>query len=567
MTKRILGLYIFFLVILAAIIARLFSLQVLSHEVYEGLAKNQHELYEILVPVRGEVFVRDGRNGKSAAVVTNIEKNLVFAVPPEIVDKQKTAASLAKVLEIPRSEILEKISDDERKWVSLKKELTESASQAVTQLGLEGIYLQPETYRLYPEKNFAAQVLGFVGYDGNARVGRYGIEEYFEEQLAGQPGSLTLDKDIKGRWISGGVRKIQEAAEGVDLILTLDRAIEFKAQSVLRETVLRTEADSGSIVVIEPRSGAILAMVNYPDFDPNLFNKVEDAGVYRNQAISDAYEPGSVFKPITMAAGLDAEAITPEETYEDTGRIILDKYVIKNALDRVFGQQTMTQVLEQSINTGAIYVVNKTGAEKFLDTVQKFGFGSMSGLTLSGESDGNIKNLIGGGEIHYSTASFGQGITVTALQLAQAFAAIANEGKLMKPRIVEKIVHPDGREEILGPREGRQVISSKAAHTLAAMLVSVVEAGHGRRAGVPGYFIGGKTGTAQVAKADGPGYDPEKNVGTFAGFAPVPDPAFAMVVKVVNPKAVRFAESSAAPAFGEMAQYLLNYFQIPPTRR
>lgn len=546
---------------------RLFSLQVLSYEVYKDLAQNQHQFREILVPTRGEILVRDGRSGKTVEVVTNVEKDFVFAVPPEIADKEATAAALAKLLGMTKAEVLDKISDNDRKFVIIKKELQETVALAVKGLKLPGIYLQAETYRLYPEKNFASQVLGFLGFDGSARVGRYGVEEYFEKLLAGTAGSLLLDRDLKGRWITGGARKIEPAVDGASVVLTVDRAVQFKAQEVLNNTVQKTEAESGSLVVVDPKTGAVLAMANYPDFDPNQFKDVTDQAVFRNQAVSDAYEPGSVFKPITMAAGLDAEVITPDETYEDTGEVRLDKFIIRNALDRVYGRQTMTQVLEQSINTGAMYVVNKTGAEKFLDTVKKFGFGSQAGITLPAEAPGNIQNLIGGGEIHYATASFGQGVTVTTFQLAQAFAAIANEGKMMKPRIVEKIIHADGQEEIFGPEDLRQVISSKAAHMLAAMLVSVVEKGHGKRAGVPGYFIGGKTGTAQVAKADGPGYDPDRTVGTFAGFGPADNPQFAMVVKVVNPRAVRFAESSAAPAFGEMARYLLNYFQIPPTRQ
>ena len=227
MKGRILGLYIFFVIILAAVTVRLFSLQVLSHEVYENLAKNQHKLYRTLVPIRGEIFVREGKNGKTVFVITNVEKNLVFVVPPEIIDKEKTASSLAKVLALPKAEILEKIFDEERKWVSIKKELPENVSEAITKLDLKGIYLQSETYRLYPEKNFASQVLGFLGYDGDKRIGRYGLEEYFEKPLAGEAGSLILDKDIKGRWIAGGVRKIQEARNGVDIVLTLDRAILF----------------------------------------------------------------------------------------------------------------------------------------------------------------------------------------------------------------------------------------------------------------------------------------------------------------------------------------------------
>ncbi|MDP3741373.1 MAG: penicillin-binding protein 2 [bacterium] len=566
MKSRIISLYIFFVIAIAAIIVRLFAIQILGHEVYQELAQNQHQLVKTLIPTRGEIWVKEGKSGKTVEVVTNVERELIYAVPPEIIEKEKTAGSLAKILEIPKREILEKITDNDRKWVALKKELPESTAIAIRELKLPGIYFQSETYRLYPEKNFAAQALGFLSFEGDTRVGRYGVEEYFQKELAGTVGSLMLDRDQKGRWITGGVRKVEPAQDGANIVLTIDRAIQFKAQEVLKSTVVRTDAESGSIVVVDPKTGAVLAMANYPDFDLNLFNKVEDIGLYRNQALADAYEPGSVFKPITMAAGIDAEAISPQETYEDTGQVILDKYVIKNALERVYGQQTMTQVLEQSINTGVIYVVNKVGAEKFLDIVKKFGFGSPTGVTLPAESGGNIKNLIGGGEIHYSTASFGQGITVTAMQLATAFGAIANEGRLAKPRIVENTSLPDGTINNFAS-EQVQVISPKAAHTLSAMLVSVVENGHGKRAGVPGYYIAGKTGTAQVARQDGPGYDPDKTIGTFAGFGPVPDPAFAMVVKIVNPRAVRFAESSAAPAFGELAQYLVNYFQIPPTRK
>lgn len=566
MKSRHFILAIFFLLLTAAVIVRLFSLQILAHEVYQNLAENQHQLFQRLIPVRGEISVQESKNGKTVPVVTNIEKDLVYAVPSEITDKEKTAATLGKFLDIPKAEILQKFSDDSRKWVAVKKALPESVSLAVQKLKLPGIYLQAETYRLYPENDFASQVLGFLGYRGDQRTGQYGIEEFYEKLLAGRAGTLVQDKDVAGRWITGGVRKLQPAEDGANIVLTVDRAIQFKAESVLKAAVQNTRADSGSIVIMKPKTGAVLAMANFPSFDPNEFNKVTDQAAFRNLAISDAYEPGSVFKPFTMAAGLEAGAITPDMTYEDTGSVTLGDFVIKNALNKIHGVQTMTQVLEQSINTGAIFVQRLIGKDKFLAMVQNFGFGSPTGLTLPGEAGGDINNLLKGGEVHYATASFGQGITVTPLQLAQGFAAIANQGKLMKPYIVQSIRYANGRTATTTPEAVRQVIYPKTANTLAAMLVSVVEVGHGKRAAVPGYYIAGKTGTAQVARTDGKGYDPDINIGTFGGFGPVDDPQFAMVVKIVRPRAVQFAESSAAPVFGQLAQFLVNYFQIPPTR-
>lgn len=548
MKPRFFLLRIFFGILLAAVIMRLFSLQVLSNGFYRNLAENQHEIIKTLVPERGEIFIRTP-SGELSSVVTNIEKELVYAVPPEITDKEKTAAALAGVLEMPKQEVLEKITDEGRKWVAIKKQLPESVVAAVKNLDLSGIYLAAETYRFYPEHIFASQALGFLGFDADRRIGRYGIEQYFEEQLRGRVGSLFE--------ITGIGRRQEAAADGQDLVLTLDRAVQFKAEQVLRDVVERHEAEAGSLVVLDPKTGAVLALANFPSFDPNEFNKVEDPAIYRNRVTSDSYEPGSVFKPITMAAALEAEVVTPDLTYEDTGVVAIDKYLIKNSDGKAHGVQTMTQVLEKSLNTGAVFVQDLLGPEKFLDTIRKFGFGAATGITLPAEAPGDIGNLIGGGDIHYATASFGQGITATVLQLAQAFAAIANQGKMSKPYLVEGFAEPEKQV---------QVISSKTANTLAAMLVSVVERGHGKRAGVPGFYVAGKTGTAQVAKIDEEGYEQDRTVGTFAGFAPVENPVFVAVVRIDNPKGVRFAESTAAPAFGELARFLLNYYQVKPTR-
>jgi len=320
------------------------------------------------------------------------------------------------------------------------------------------------------------------------------------------------------------------------------------------------------VIVLNPKTGAVLAMANYPTFNPNEFNLVEDVSVYTNRAIQTAYEPGSVMKPITFAASLNEEKITPDMTFEDPGFVTLENFTIRNAENKKYGEVTMTQVLEDSINTGAIFAEQQIGHKVFRQYLEKFGFGKATGITLPFESSGDISNLYRGGDLYPATASYGQGITATPLQIVTAFAAIANGGKLYKPYVVEQMVFPDGNVQVTEPELVTEVISPRTASTLGAMLVSVVERGHGKRAGVPGYFIAGKTGTAQIAYEDRPGYDPDRTIGTFVGFGPIEDPVFAMIVKIDEPQTVRFAGSSAAPTFGEIAQFILNYYQIPANR-
>jgi len=566
MKVRLVILNFIFLILSATLMVRFFSLQVLSHGFYENLADNQHSLSTTLNPVRGEVYIRDEKNGSFVSVVTNVEKNSLFAAPGEIEDPAAAAGALSRALGLGAGEILEKISDPARKWVLIQKELPESVSLEIKELALGGIYLQPENLRHYPEGPFASQVLGFVGFQDDGRAGQYGIEKEYEEELAGLPGSLFLESDTSGTWITGGYRNLVPAQDGADVYLTLDRAIQFKAEEAVSRAVELHQADRGALMVMEAETGAVLAIAQAPGFDPNRYGETEDISVFRNIAVSDSYEPGSVFKPVTMAAALDAEAVTPDMTYEDAGFVAFDDFTIRNSDNKAYGTQTMTQVLESSLNTGVIFAQNQLGPEKFLRALERFGFGETTGIKLPAEAAGDLGNLIGGGDVHYATAAFGQGITATMAQLAQAYATIANQGRLTAPYIVEKIVRPGGDVQAFKPKKGASVISPRAAATLGAMLVSVVENGHGKRAGVPGYFLGGKTGTAQVASREGGGYDPNVTIGTFAGFGPIDDPKFVMVVRIDNPKGVRFAESTAAPVFGEMAQFLFNYFQIPPSR-
>jgi cell division protein FtsI/penicillin-binding protein 2 len=449
--------------------------------------------------------------------------------------------------------------------VVLKKQLSDEEVNKIKEIKLSGIYFDHEGFRYYPQGSLLSQVLGFVGYKGDTKQGVYGLESFFESELAGKEGVLKQEGDISGAWIFGGNRQLDAAKDGDSLILTIDKNIQYEAQKVLKETVEKNEATSGTVIIADPKTGKILAMAGFPDFDPNKFNEVTDPAAFNNEATIGSYEPGSVFKPLTMAAALNEGKITPDTTFVDEGFVKIDDKTIKNSDPKPRGLQTMTQVLEESLNTGLIFVKDQIGNQKFLEYVKKFGFGEKTGIDLM-ERKGNLDNLKANINVNFATASFGQGLTVTPIQLIQAFTAFPNSGKMLKPYIVASRISPEGQRTDTKVKEVRQIISAQTANTVTAMMVNVVENGHGKRAGVPGYYIAGKTGTAQVPKVNGLGYEENVNIGTFIGFGPVEDPKFLMLVRIDKPKTVKFAESTAAPAFGQLAQYLVNYFQIPPTR-
>jgi len=315
-------------------------------------------------------------------------------------------------------------------------------------------------------------------------------------------------------------------------------------------------------VISDPKTGAIKAMASFPNYDPNEYNKVEDINEYLNPVTQNLYEPGSIFKPITMAAGLDTGKISPDTTYVDTGSVQIKGSVISNALNRSYGLSDMSKVLEKSINTGAVFVERTVGNEDFRKYVEAFGFNRPTGIDLTSEIGGNINNLKGNKEIDFATASFGQGIAVTPLELVAAIGAIANGGKLMKPYVVEKMVHSDGQEEKIEPQQTRQVISEQTANKLTAMLVNTVRNGYDK-VKIKGYFIAGKTGTAQVPLENEAGYS-EETIHTFVGYAPAYNPKFLVLVKMDKPRGIGFASDSLGPVFANIARYLFNYYEIPP---
>ena len=561
---------VFFIGLVFVIITfRLFSLQILKHSFYKTLAANQHQIFHTVYPSRGEIFIKDKyteSDSRSVLFPVAINKDLwmVYAVPNDIEEKEETVNKLSPLLEVEEEFLRERISKPDDPYEPLKNRVDDETAKQIRELDLRGIYLIAESWRYFPNNKTACHLMGFVGFDEDQKIGQYGVEEYYESELAGKSGFIEAKIDSLGHLISVGDRILKESEDGADLILTIDPNVQFFIEETLEETIRNLDAASGTIIVMETKTGAIKAMANWPDFDLNKYNEVEDSNLFLNPAIHNVFEPGSIFKPITMAGALDKGAVTPQATYEDKGRVEISGYVLRNSHDVAEGIQTMTQVLEKSLNTGAIFVQQTLGKDDFKKYVERFGFDDKTGIDLAGEVKGNISNLKKKRDLEYATASFGQGISVTSIQLINALSAIANDGILLRPYVVEKVIFPNGEEEVTEKKEIRRAISSETASRLTAMLVSVVKNGFGSKAGVPGYLIAGKTGTAQIP---GPGgYSEEDTIHSFGGFFPALEPEYALLIKIDKPRTINFAADSVAPVFSKIAKYILNYYEIPPSQ-
>ncbi len=558
----------FAFVVFGGIIAlRLFIVQIIQHGYYEALAVDHHELFEELFPERGEILVHD-RYSETGTVPIATNKTLyeVHAEPKHITDVQAAVDALSPLLSIPKDELKAKLDKPDDPEELLKRRVTEEVVNAIKDLKLKGIYYDEEQWRYYPEGEYMAHLTGYFGYSDTDKIGQYGLEGYYDKELSGQVGYISGEKDALGRFLTIGDNFIQEAVDGDDLVLTIDKNVQYTACTQLKKETERLSAKESSLIIMEPKTGAIIAMCNYPSYDPNTYNEVESIDVFANSAVSDAYEPGSVFKAVTMAAGLDTGSVTPNTTYNDTGEVKVAGYPITNFDGRAYGTQDMKVVLEKSLNLGTIFVVQQTGNEAFKNYVHSFGFGEPTGIELPSEQAGDISSLDSLKDVYSYTGSFGHGITTTPLQMVNAFAAIANQGMLMKPYLVEKRIVSSGAEIPTEPVEVRQAISPDTARTLTAMLVNVIDTGTAHRIHqmIPNYYLAGKTGTALVVNSNGK-YDASRHNDTMVGYGPVSDPKFVMLIKMNEPQS-QYAEGSVVPLWGEIAQDLINYYRIPPDR-
>lgn len=553
------------------LVYRLADLQLISSSQLEAQAAKQHSTVRILSAERGKIFYQEQSSKEEYPVATNRIFNHVYVVPQNIKRIENTIVELLPLVEefgLDEETLRYRLTKENDIYEPIAHKLTDEQLQAFIGLDLEGLESEEESARYYPESELLSHITGFIGIKDEQRVGQYGLEGYFEDELKGKDGLLEGKTDISGTLIKTGPLKRIEPETGIDLVLTLDRTLQTYACHALLERVEQVQAAGGSVVVLNPDTGAVIIMCSYPSFDPNNYNQVEDIGVYINPVVASAYEPGSIFKPFTMAAAIDDKAVTAQTTYVDEGVEEIGKYKIRNSDGKAHGEVDMVYVLNESLNTGLIFVQRQIGNEKFKNYVEKFGFGRTTDIELPNELAGNISSLYKKGDIFAATGSFGQGITATPIQMAAAYSAIANGGKLMKPYIIA-----EKRRPVSGAKNDYDVIykakpslvdepiSVQAATIVSGMLVSVIRGGHAKLAGVDGYYIAGKTGTAQVAEAGEYG---EQTIHSFAGFGPVDEPKFAMLIKLDYPEYGAFASTTAAPLFGDIARFILQYYEVPP---
>lgn len=536
--NRILILIFAFISLGLLIWGRFFYLSVIRHEYYMAKAKNITENSGTILP-RGSIFLTD-KDNLPYAVALNKEFPLVFAVPSKVADPAALAKKLAPILEIDEKVLLQKLSKPNDPYEVLKKKVSDETASAVKALNEPAVSVDDETLRYYQDGMYLSQVIGFLGFNKTGQAGQYGLEEYYDEDLSGLISSA-------------------------DLVLTVDSAIQAQAGTLLEEAVKKWQANGGSIIVMNPKSGDIMAMASYPDFDANNYSAVSNKGVFMNPVTLKRYEPGSVFKPITMAIGLETGSVTPEMKFYNTGTVKVADRTISNSIPgEVLGWQTMAMVLEQSLNTGAVFVQQKVPKDVFLKYLKDFKIDGKSGIDVN-EVNGDLSALTSMKDINFATASFGQGVALTPIELIRALSVIANGGKLVRPHLVARVIPRNGEARETKDDPFPQVISPETSAKVVSMLVKVVENGSGRRAQVKGYTVAGKTGTAQVPNLKGGGYLDEY-IHTFIGFAPAYDPKFIALIKLDDPKGVRFAESTSVPIFHDLAQFIFSYLAIPPDK-
>jgi cell division protein FtsI/penicillin-binding protein 2 len=555
--KRISILLGFFTIMAVLLCWRLFDKQILEHSLYVARAENQYSIKKDVPAQRGKIYSSD-----KMLLAANSRLYDLLVVPNYIpsASRMGVAQSLVPIVGKSAGDIYALINNNKYYVPPLKKRMDENEAQSIADMKIKGVSVVAESVRSYPQGQLASQLLGFVD---SASEGKYGLEGYYNDQLQGIGGEISGSRDTQGQLFD--ISSQTGAQNGADLYLTIDSNIQYEAEQVLAGSVQKYEADSGSIIIVDPSTGAILAMASYPTFDPNNYNQVTDQSVFNDTAINNAWEPGSVFKPIVMAAAIDQGVVQPDTQNNFSESVKVGNYTIQTALKKAYGLETMTKVLENSDNVAMVWISNLLGKETMYKYLQSFGFGRKTGIELSGEASGNLANVKNWSAVQQATISFGQGVTATPLQVLMATSAIANGGKLMQPYIVSKIVSASGQTNQTQSKIITQVIRPDTASKVSQMLVSVVDNGNGKPARVTGYSIAGKTGTAQVPSPNG-GYYSDRFNGSFAGFAPASNAKFAMIIRMDHPKAVAWAEDSAAPAFGVMAKWLFDYMDIAPDR-
>jgi cell division protein FtsI (penicillin-binding protein 3) len=535
------------------IVGRLGWLQIVRHADLAALAERQYSRTVVLQAQRGPIVDRQG-----AALATSSPAESLFAQPRAVGDPVRVAARLAPLLDAPESE-LHALLTSGKPFVWLRRRLPPATAAAVKGLREPGLGFLPEPLRLYPNRELAAHVLGFEGVDG----GLEGIERALDDALAGTPGKAVVGRDALGREVVTEAI-VRTPAPGHGVMLTIDRTIQYLAERQIDAAWRRSQAKAAMAVVMDPRTGDVLAIAIRPTFNPNAFLDVPSREHWRNRAVTDPFEPGSTFKVILAAAALEEGVVRPDDRiWAENGSITIAKTTIHDW--KKYGWLTFGEVLQNSSNVGSIKVGLALGRDRYYRYMTAFGFGAPTGVGLAGESRGQLRDPQRWSALSLPTLSIGQEVSVTALQMVAAFGAIANGGTLMQPRLVRSLFDAEGREtRRFEPRAVRQVVSPETARTLTRLMSQAVASGTGHNAAIPGYEVAGKTGTAQKLDPATRRYSRNPGVLSFVGFAPADEPRLVMLVMLDEPKNERWGSEAAAPIFSAIGGEVLRYLDVPP---
>lgn len=549
---RIIMVSCFFACGFLAVAARSFYLQVVQHEQLIKLAERQHNRTIPIIPARGGIFDRTG-----APLAVSLEMDSLYAEPKRINDPARTAAALAPIIQLPQHELQRKL-DSEKSFAWIARQLPPETASKIKQLKLPGIGFVKESKRFYPNFEIASHVLGFTGMDPD---GLEGIERRYDATVLGKTGYLLTERDALGRDVSIRNAVVQDAAPGKNLYLTLDKNIQYFTEKELAKAVIASSAKSGMALVMDPWSGKVLAMANYPTFNPNSFRQYPTLNL-RNRCVADSFEPGSTFKIFLLSAALEEKLVRPQDGVNcENGRYSFGGRIIRD--DHPHGRVSVAEVLKYSSNIGSAKIGLKLGDDRLHRYLKAFGFGDKSGIDLPGEASGGLRPVSRWYGTDIATISFGQGVSTTALQLVAATSAVANGGMLMKPYLVERVTDSAGLElQRIEPQAVRRVISTQTAAVMANMMEGVTQkGGTATNAAIDGFRVAGKTGTAQKVDPVSRGYSATKRTASFIGFVPAEKPLLTILVVIDEPTTSPYGGVVAAPAFREIAFNTLCYLK------
>jgi len=539
--------------LLLTVVGRAFYLQILQHENLVKRADKQHQHRVDLTPARGSILDCNG-----TTLAESIHMDSCYAEPRRIKDVDGTAGVLAPILGIPKNELVTKLSVN-KSFIWIERCLAPDVATRVRNMRLPGIGFVAESKRFYPNMEIAAHVIGFTGRDPN---GLDGIELKYDSTILGNTGYMITERDALGRNIGIMNTVIKDSSPGRSVVLTLDKTIQFIAEKELAKAVTESNAKGGMALVMESDTGRVLALANYPTFNPNAISRYSVAQL-RNHVVTDSFEPGSTFKIFTIAAAIDSGTIKTGDMYNcENGTYRIADRTIHD--DHPHSRLTVSEIMKYSSNIGSAKIGFKMGEEKLSTYLRNFGFGGRTGIDLPGESPGNLKRHWYG--IDLATISFGQGISLSTVQLVSALSAVANGGNLMKPYLVEQILDDSGTVvQKFEPQLVRRVISPETAQKITKMMETVTgDGGTGTKAALDGFRVAGKTGTAQKVDPVTHTYSPTKRIGSFVGFVPADKPKLTIAIIIDEPQGIKYGGVVAAPAFRSIAQNALAYLKIQP---